>query len=316
MSTVSSSIHITQLVSDNKLEQGDILGHDLMSPHIILSNIGSVSSLQNPQHTSNASHGSPSSTKYHSSSPEFLSYVESLLERPHQNSGVSLLSPTDPDPRSSAILTKGLSTMKDSVDLAVLRSNSTSLSGRNVNRFELTRSGDRVATILLARPAYRLGETIPVVIDLTNSDVQCFSLHAALETFESIDPAIALRSKASIQRVTRRVHASQFEITIAAKRVLFNPMIPFTSTPDFVTSGINLEWRLRFEFVTNRIADSEEIDEDLADLLEVVARDERGIVKAAAQGLTCETFDVAVPLRVYGATPGFDEKTEPGEFPI
>ena len=93
-------------------------------------------------------------------------------------------------------------------------------------------------------------------------------------------------------------------------------MIPVSSTPDFVTSGINLEWKLRFEFITSRVGDNEEMDEGLIDLMEEVARDERGSVKAAVQGLACESFDVTVPLKVYGSSPSFDEKTEPDDFPI
>ena len=205
--------------------------------------------------------------------------------------------------------------MKESIDLAILRSNTATSSARGINRFEITRSGERVAVIMLARPAYRLGETVPVAIDFQDSDVACYSLHATLETSEVIDPAIALRSKASIHRATTRILASQIESTICAKKVLFNPMIPSTSTPEFITSGISLEWRLRFEFVTSRLGDAEE-DEDIDDLMEEVARDERGVVKAAVQGLPCETFDVTVPLRVFGNPSAFDEETETGDFPI
>ena len=285
-----------------------------MSPHTILSNIASISSVETSPSAGKSTKDGPSSNKPSSSSIEFLYYVESLLDKSHQNSG--LLSPTEPESRSRTPMANKLSTTKESVDLAILRSNIATSSARGVNRFEITRSGDRVAVIMLARPAYRLGETIPVAIDFQESDVSCYSLHATLESSEIIDPAIALRSKASIHRATRRIHASLFESAICAKKVLFNPMIPANSTPEFITSGISLEWRLRFEFVTSRLGDAEESDEGVNDLMEEVARDERGSVKAAVQGLPCETFDVIVPVRVYGNTSGFDEKTEAGDFPI
>lgn len=287
-----------------------------MSPHIILSSIATISSIESLQKVENMSKEGASSNKSNSSSPEFLSYVESLLEKPRQNSGAGLLSPTEPNSRSLTPIAEGSRTMRESIDLAILRSNAATSSRRSANRFEIARSGDRVAVIMLTRPAYRLGETVPVAIDLQESDISCFSLHVTLETSETIDPAIALRSKASIHRVTRRTHASQYESTIAAKKVLFNPVIPLSATPEFVTSGINLEWRLRFEFVTSRLGDAGGINQDLDDLLEEVARDERGNVKAAVQGLACETFDVTVPLRVYGATAGLDQKTETGDIPI
>ena len=284
-----------------------------MSPHTILSNIASTSSVEHSPKARKFTKGGPTN-KSTSSSTEFLSYVESLLDKSRLNSG--LLSPTEPEPRSRTPMAHELSTMKETIDLAILRSNIATSSTRGVNRFEITRSGDRVAVIMLARPAYRLGETIPVVIDFRCCDVSCYSLHGTLESSEIVDPAIALRSKASIHRVTTRIHASLFESTISAKKVLFNPMIPSTSTPEFITSGISLEWRLRFEFVTSRLGDADELNEGIDGLMEEVARDERGSVKAAIQGLPCETFDVTVPVRVYGNTSGIDEKHDAGEFPI
>lgn len=286
-----------------------------MSPHTILQNTASISSVDNFQKVL-AVPRDFSSLKVPNSSPtEFLSYVGRILETPHLESGLGLLSPTDIDSRSHTPISEEPSTMRELIDLAILRSNIHTSSNRSANRFEITRSGERVAVILLARPAYRLGEAVPVAIDFQESDVSCFSLHATLETSETIDPAIALRSKASIQRVTRRIHASQFESTISARKILFSPMIPTASTPEFITSGINLEWKLRFEFVTSRLGDAEELEGGIDGLMEEVARDERGSVQAAVQGLSCETFDVTVPLRVYGAT-GFDEKTDLGDFSI
>lgn len=287
-----------------------------MSPHTLLSNVATISSVQSPQHSEDRLEGSLSSNRPNSSLTEFLSYVESFQEKTRQNSSIGLLSPTEPDPRSFTVMAEGASTVKDSIDLAILKSNSATPGKRSANRFELTRSGDRVAVITLARPAYRLGETIPVVVDFRDSDIQCYSLHSTLETSESIDPALALRSRTSIHRVTKRVHASRFEPTIAASKALFNPVIPLTATPEFITSGISLEWRLRFEFVTGQIIDVGESDGSLLDHMEEVARDERGSVKVAVQGLNCETFDITVPLRVYGATPGFDVMAEPDDYPI
>lgn len=296
---------------------GQILGHDLMSPHTILQNTASISSVDNAPRRAVAIPGDPSQLKVSNSSPtEFLSYVGRILDTRHLESGLGLLSPTEIDSRSHTPMSEEPSTMRESIDLAILRSNVATSSNRSANRFEIARSGERVAVILLTRPAYRLGEAVPVVIDFHESDVSCYSLHATLETSETIDPAIALRSKASIQRVTRRIYASQFESTISARQVLFSPMIPAASTPEFITSGINLEWKLRFEFVTSRLGDAEELEEGIDGLMEEVAKDERGSVQAAVQGLSCETFDVTVPLRVYGATVGFDEKTEAGDFSI
>lgn len=302
--------------SNARVGHGEILGHDLMSPHTILQNNASISSIENLQKLG-VIPGDPSSLKSLKSPPtEFLSYVEKILGTPRLESGLGLLSPTEIDSRSHTPMSGEPSTMRESIDIAILRSNVATSSNRSANRFEITKGGERVAIILLARPAYRLGEVIPIAIDFQESDISCYSLHATLETAETIDPAIALRSKASIQRATRRIHASHFESTISARKILLSPVIPTASTPEFITSGINLEWKLRFEFVTGRLGDAEELEEGINGLMEEVARDERGSVQAAVQGLPCETFDVTVPLRVYGATAKFDEKTEAGDYSI
>ncbi len=286
-----------------------------MSPHTILQNAASISSVDNAPNT-RVIPGDPLLKASKSSPTELLSYVEKILDAPPLKSGLGLLSPTEIDSRSHTPMSEEPSTMRESIDIAILRSNAATLSNRSANRFEITRSGERVAVILLARPAYRLGEAVPIAVDFQESGISCYSLHVTLETAETIDPTIALRSKASVQRATRRIHASQFESTISARKVFFSPMIPAASTPEFITSGITLEWKLRFEFVTTRLGDAEEVEEESCGLMEEVARDERGSVQAAVQGLPCETFDVTVPLRVYGATAKFEEKTEAGEFPI
>ena len=287
-----------------------------MSPHTILQNAASVSSVANAQ-KAGVIPGDRSLLKTSNPSPtELLSYVEKILDTPRLKTGLGLLSPTEIDLWSHTPMSEEPSSVREAIDIAIIRSNVATSSNRSANRFEITRNGERVAVVLLARPAYRLGEAVPIAVDFQESGISCYSIHATLETSETIDPAIALRSKASVQRVTRRIHASQFESTISARKVFFSPIIPTASTPEFITSGVNLEWKLRFEFVTARLGDAEEMEEETCGLMEEIARDERGSVQAAVQGLPCETFDVTVPLRVYGSTAGSDWATEAGNFPI
>lgn len=278
-----------------------------MSPHINLSNTATRSGTENPHAFTQRHREGVSMNTSKSPNPDFLSYVNNLLNRDPQLSGAGLASPTERGSTFRTHMSEESGSMKDVIDLAILRSNAATSFNRSANRFAIARGGERVAVIKLARPAYRLGETVPVVVDIEESDLQCYSLHAMLETFETIDPSLALRSKASVYRVTRRIHASHFECTVAARKILFNPMIPLSSTPEFITSSINLEWKLRFEFVTNRIGNTGEGLQGIHSLMEDVARDDRGILTAAVQGLPCENFDVTVPLRVYGTAASFDE---------
>ena len=286
-----------------------------MSPHTILSNHAITSSIQSLPSTKGFPEGRLSTEKSNSSLSDLESYIEKLQNTCREESSAGLLSPTEPQPSLSTVIMEDVRTMKGFIDSAVFSSNIVTPANRSANRFEVMRSGDRVAVIMLARPAYRLGETIPVVIDLRSATIRCHSLHSTLESSESIDASMALRSKTSIHRITKRVHASQTDPTFAANRVIFNPIIPLTSTPGFITSAISLEWRLRFEFITSQTDGEIGIGETLESMEEVVL-DERGSIRVAIQEFTCETFDVAVPLKVYGATPDFDGTMTPEEIPI
>ncbi|EOD44160.1 Rgp1 [Neofusicoccum parvum] len=216
--------------------------------------------------------------------------------------------------------------MKEAIDFAILRSNTSFSSNASTNRFEIARNGRRVAVIKLARPAFRLGETISTIIDFENADISVYGIAVTLESSEKVDPAIALRSGASIYRVTRKVHASFAENTLFARRVSFAPTVPPNATPEFITSGINLEWKLRVEFVTPRLGYSSSVASPttpttekeapwggMQGLLEELASDDRGTVLAAVERLNCESFEVAVPIRVYGAATGSDSLTVAGE---
>jgi hypothetical protein len=97
-----------------------------------------------------------------------------------------------------------------------------------------------------------------------------------------------------------------------ARRIVFSPSIPVTSTPSFITSGICLDWKIVIEFVTPRVShlDGGSSPAPDGELLEEISRDERGAVLAAAEVLNCESFEIAVPLRVYGALAGSNGKNE------
>ncbi|KAI1376078.1 Rgp1-domain-containing protein [Hypoxylon crocopeplum] len=302
------SVDIPFRVLGSVNSHGEILGHDLLSPYIILRDLAKVQALEKSS-TLISKRGKAEQTEstYHG----FLGYVEELLDRPRQ--GVGLLSPTATAPQSRRTSAYEESTSaRDAIDLAIMRSNLSSESGQSSNRFEIARNGRRVGVVMLARPAYKLGESVSMAIDFAGAEIPCYAVHAALETAERVEPTLALRSEASIHRVTRKVYGSSSEATLFARRVVFNPTIPIAATPEFVTSGLSLEWKIRIEFVVPSSAASAG-DPDAADdeslgggdphpLLEEISRDERGgLVLVAAENLECESFEVAVPLRVYGA---------------
>lgn len=304
------SVEIPFRILGSVNNHGELLGHDLMSPYIILRDQAKVSLVEIPKASGQQETKLQSTTKSNESTvDDFLSYVDGLISRPRQNSSLGLLSPTDA-PRSrrqSSIEEPG--TVKEAIDMAILRSNTATESQQSANRFEIARGGKRVAVVMLARPAYRLGETVTAAVDFTDADIPCYAIHITLESSEKVDNSIALRSEASILRVTRKAYVSHSESTLFARRIVFAPTIPVSAAPEFITSGVSLEWRIRVEFVTPRL-DGLETETGQPSLMEEVSRDDRGVVLAAAEALDCESFEVAVPIRVYGALGGHSEREE------
>ncbi|KAL8651443.1 MAG: hypothetical protein Q9226_004704 [Calogaya cf. arnoldii] len=277
------------------------MGHDLLSPHVMLHNEQSIVALD--RYDDRGAHSTEKSMHIMdpSAEDEFISYMGQLLDTSRRDSSLGLLSPSAAGVKSPLDVGTEATTMEGAISSAIQQSNSVVPSKLSANRFEITRSGLRVAVIMLARPAYRLGEIIPVAVDLHASEFRCFSLRATLETSEHLDPTVALRSPASLLRASRRIYATQHETTTSAERVFFSLAVPSNSTPEFVTSAVSLEWRLRFEFVTSNQADRGTVGHGaIPDILEDIAEDERGTVSVAVEAMPCETFEVTVPLHVYG----------------
>jgi hypothetical protein len=291
---------------------GELLGHDLLSPYIILRDQARVTPMEPQSDDYSAPREKKSMTNPRmndSTLDDFLSYVEELLTRPRQNSSLGLLSPTEmPRSRRQSSIEEP-ATAKEAIHMAILRSNIATELQQSANKFEIARSGKRVAVIMLARPAYRLGETVTAAIDFADAEIPCYAIHATLETSERVDNSIALRSEASILRVTRKIHISHSESTLFARRIVFSPTIPVSATPEFITSGVCLDWRMRIEFVTPRLV-GEQGEQSYMELLEEISSDDRGMILAAAEALDCESFEIAVPLRVYGALGGYSERDE------
>ncbi|KAL9592912.1 MAG: hypothetical protein Q9219_007712 [cf. Caloplaca sp. 3 TL-2023] len=296
---------------------GNSMSHNLMSPYIMLHSEPFVSPIKGfSKGSADFTRAAPQSDGPHSDQ-DLLLYISRLLENPPRESNAGLLSPSVIEANTHVGSYEEPATVQDAVTRAVQQSNPVGPFKLSPNRFIIARGGNRVAAIMLARAAYRIGETIPMAICFNASAIQCHSLRVTLETAERVDPTIALRSQASILRISRRIHAMRHDSSISADRVCLNLAIPGNSTPDFKTSGISLEWFLRYEFVTcKHIAHDEEHLSNSDGLLEETAGDERGTVFAAAQTLSCESFEVQLPLRVYGDPRGLDERYKLEEHPV
>ncbi|OAA79086.1 Rgp1 [Akanthomyces lecanii RCEF 1005] len=296
------SVEIPFRVLGSVNSYGEILGHDLMNPYILLKDEALVKVVGKRKHGSKGR--IPLENK--GSMNDFLAFVDELVAQQNDDKPHALLSPTDGlDSRRPSIFDEVTST-KEAIHLAIMRSNMAN-EGQSQNRFEIARNGKRVGAVMLPRPAYRLGEVVTMVIDLTEAEVPCYAVHATLETSEKIDPSLAVRSDSSIQRVTRKVYVGSSETTMYSRRIVFTPTIPISATPEFVTSGVSFEWKIRVEFVVPAKSGEESESASPAPavgstLLEQISQDDKGgLVLVAVENLACESFDVSVPLKVYGA---------------
>lgn len=325
--------------------RGEMLGHDLMSPYILLQDGARTSSIA-PEESSKD--GFPTFPPFDKPSnktktaaqglEDFLRYTERLLDHP-RDSNTGLLSPTSP---STPTLTRTQSypeptstSSKEAIDHAILCSNRSTNHNdpraQTPNRYNIARSGQPVAVLTLLRPAYRLGESIQGTLDFTTlhkpqqqtpSDTLTYAVHFSLETSETVDSSLALRSGSSIHRATRKLHSQQRENVLFARQVGFSLPIPASGTPGFETTGVCLGWVFRVEFTVQKQQQSGGGGSGGSDgggtgggasnkggaeeLLERLGGDERGENFLARERLLADTFEIAVPVRVYGAV-GVDD---------
>jgi RAB6A-GEF complex partner protein 2 len=286
------------------------LSHDLMSPYIILNDAASISFNVNHVQKAEPADSLELTRDPETSVEDFVSFIGFTLQKNQLDSRSSHDYPTGNYQNRHHYIPEATDLVKSPLDSKLVLSDFRSQPRGKVNRFEILREGVFVAVVVLGRPAFRLGEIISVIIDFQDSRVRCHSLMAFLESSEIIDPAIALRSQASIRRATRRVYASHFDFSLFGRRATFNPIAPLIATPNFQTSSICLTWMLRFEFVISRMG-SESIPTGLFDQ---VTKNEKGSVVSAVQILPCDRFEVTVPLNIYGSTAGLCKRNKTLEF--
>ncbi|KAK5009382.1 hypothetical protein LTR28_001298 [Elasticomyces elasticus] len=303
--------------------RGEILGHDLMSPYILLNDNARTSSItpSSPLPTNMGVASKLRDVKPDAASlADFLSYTDALLAHPHADPNAPLVSPTatrpPPLPRQSSTYQETqFESMREAIDYAIMRANvRTPPAGpeftlaehqiQAANRFNIARSGIPIAVLTLLRPAFRLGESIIGTLDFSAAAVPTYAIKVELESAEQIDPALALRSAGSVQRVTRRVHAEMRESALFAQRLSFNLTIPTTATPTFETTGVSLQWMVRVEFTTARMLPGGVREEGEDELLEELGRDERALTMIAKERLLAEAFEVGIPIKVYGVVTG------------
>lgn len=286
-------------------QDGEVLGHDLMQPHVILKDMAATHQLDDPEQVYAAKASSKADLE--DSNAKFLEFVDHLLDRNRRRQSSSSIMMEAFKPNGGPVGSSQSQALKV-IEHAIMTSNYTSDSSTSPNRFEIASGGKRIAVVIIDRPLHRLGETVAVVVDLSKSEVVCSTVRATLETCEKVTPSLAVRSAATISRITRKVYAVRGENVLFAQRAVFAPTVPVFATPTFYTTGVSLEWYIKLEFGTARSQEGTETVEDGENvvqsikptLLESVLEDERGTITVAVESLECDTFEVSIPITIYG----------------
>lgn len=367
--------------------RGDLWSHDLMSPYIVLKDEGLTAPLEQPGPKTLGDAQKAAKKPANSDEAEFNSYIQSLLKNPHRGSTASIispineaLSPSESHSSLSAQLPQIALSTRALIDNAIRSSIQANPYGgpaqptTSRTNFTIARGGQPIANLILSRPALRLGDLVHVTLDFgaastalaaQRTPTLVHALTVTLESSETIDTALAVRSATSVERVTRRVWDRRIVGGANAAALSWcakwsdSLKIPASATPAFSTTGVSCAWCVRVEIGVGvntkgygglEPPDDEDEDDDpdqLHDpetstqssapaspapekpprppsrprpsrqstvrrrarsqmLLEPIAEDERGAVAAGVRQVGCETFEIAVPIRVFGAVGATD----------
>lgn len=160
--------------------------------------------------------------------------------------------------------------------------------------YEICKDNENVAQLLFTRSVYRLGESIIGIIKFKTNALRCYQVTTYLETNEQIEYPYALRSKGKGGRVTKKVIAQQQDFCLNNSKIFVELPIPLYATPEFNINAVNLNWFLRFEFITSS---NEKI-------MNVDSMNNNFIHTTGISNSNVETFDCKIPIKVYGSKYG------------
>jgi len=160
--------------------------------------------------------------------------------------------------------------------------------------YEICKDNENVAQLLFTRNVYRLGESIIGIIKFKTNALRCYQVVTYLETDEQIEYPYALRSKGKGGRVTKKIIAQQQDFCLNNSKIFVELPIPLYATPEFNINAVNLNWFLRFEFITSS---NEKI-------MNIDSKNNNFIHSTGITNSNVEYFDCKIPIKVYGSKYG------------
>ncbi|KAG0177133.1 hypothetical protein DFQ29_005196 [Apophysomyces sp. BC1021] len=167
--------------------------------------------------------------------------------------------------------------------------------------YDICKNNQRVAQLHLIKTAHRLGEPVIGLLDFGGAALSTFEVSVLLESNEIVEPSIALRQPHQIARVSRKCHAEHHSFCLGHRQLAFSLPIPAIASPEFQTTGVKLQYYLKFEFIT-----STQNEPKPSALFLPINVDDRHKHYQSLQDVDVSTFDCQIPIRVYGSPGGAD----------
>ncbi|KAH9257433.1 hypothetical protein BASA84_000755 [Batrachochytrium salamandrivorans] len=233
---------------------------------------------------------------YEVMSPVVVNKDESIVTAQKSTANTTIFTPTSPEPDGLP----GSLFAPASHQASIMDFNEYTTSMNNIANicqtskkvsYEICKNNEHVAQLTLARIAYRLGETIVVVLNFTNGTIPCLQASVFLESIEVVEAPFVLKSKQQTSAYSRRCHAELHRSTFNSRRLVLSVTIPPTATADFQSTAVSMHWSLRVEFVTGIAGQMQQTPSMV---------DEGFRHHHVAKRAEVEPFDCSIPLKVYG----------------
>ncbi|KAI7897201.1 reduced growth phenotype protein 1 [Mucor mucedo] len=285
--TQGQVVQIRFRVLNHVSEDGSRPIYDLMNPVIQYKDEATVDEFENKQKIKKKK-----SVQHLEERKAFMDYVDELFENSTKNTMIHEITRRESDAYEE----------RNADDQSAMEGSCSQVVSRITHRsrkamYDICKNNQRVAKLHLIKTAHRLGEPVIGVLDFSEAILSTYKISIFLESSESVENSIALRTPQHISRVSRKTHSDFHSFCLDNKRLSFSLPIPATASPEFQTTGVSLEYFLKFEFITG-------IDDQPPFI--PINTDEKHRHYQCLQDIEVSTFDCQIPLTVYGSPGGVD----------
>ncbi|KAI7853420.1 Rgp1-domain-containing protein [Circinella umbellata] len=329
-------VQIPFRVLNHVSEDGSRPIYDLMNPVVMYKDEATVEQFSEEDFKKSKMHMRRTSTSDKARS-DFLDYVNELSLHSTENESISEITRRESDAYDEPTEEQKQDDDDDTAEKRMFGRACAQIVSRITNSsrkamFDICKNNQRVAQLHMTKTAYRLGEAVQGVLDFEHAVLPTYEVSILLESSEVVESDIALRPTQQISRISRKCYAEHHSFCLSHRRLAFSLPIPSIASPEFQTTGVKLQYYLKFEFiVTQKTAattntttttnnnnnknttanhsspsPSSNNDTNIPASYIPINVDERHRHYQSAQDVNVSTFDCQIPIRVYGSPGGTD----------